>query len=139
MEPQRQLLAGGRWAAMASIAALALHLPILSACSAGQEKCPDSATAVSDLTLMTSASLVGKTVMVCTISSNGDITGPTQFQMIKPWDELLAVDGISLPSSVNFPGADWPADCSEDASEQSYLQIDNKWTRIRSIHCGQLD
>lgn len=132
----------GKRAAGIAIAAMALTIPALAACSesGSQTRCPGSVAEFGDLTLGTARSLVGSTVLQCTTSSGGDETQePTQLTVTAPWEGLLAVDGTTLPAPVDLPGGSRPADCEADPSTHTYLYVGDRWLRARTVTCTQLD
>lgn len=129
-----QLMAVG-----AVITILVLSIPVVTSCSQSEPRCPESTTGLDDLTLVEAEGLVGTTVLFCGISKTGEVSGPTDYSFEKPWDSLLAVDGMDLPQNIQLTPKSKPAECRLDASTEVVFRVGDTWLNARSVGCSQAD
>lgn len=93
--------------------------------------CPDSAD-VPGFLLSQARTLVGSDVLVC---EPRDDT-PTSLTLTAEWAELLATDGITLPTPIELVSGEGEWTC-EVGSGSSLVLVNGEWYAARSVECSQ--
>ena len=93
--------------------------------------CTQAEQSTQELTTELAESVVGAGLRTC-------LDGEETTTVIEPgWVDVVAVDGIPLPASVQLEEVGSPADCTEIAGRRLFLMVDDEWYRARYVECAQ--
>jgi hypothetical protein len=94
--------------------------------------CAQAEQSTQELTTELAKSVVGVELRTC-------LDGEETTTVVESeWVDLVAVDGVTLPTKVQLEEVGFPADCEEIDGRRMYLLIDDEWYRARYAECSQL-